>query len=203
MKVLLELITVWIDLESISNPVLSHCFSSSFSWPHFSPYFSYFFPLYPFTYFCALQPYLLSSNSCHPSSFPCILYSLLLSLHPPLLCFFLSSFQHVSWWTRGSSLLSHPRAAQPQVPCSLWRMQCTFPTSSSRETGTAHPARPVSSTPAQTERATPWLLVHLFESTTSCSPLSQSCTGRSLSSFMRATMVSCDEWEQFMAKCIS
>lgn len=130
--------------------------------------------------------YLISS--LYPSLFS--LYISFFFFPFPFLFFFLSSVQHVSWWTRGSSLWSHPQAAQQQVPCSPWQMQCTFPIYSSRETGMVRPALPASSTPAQTERATPWLLVHLFESMTSCSPSSQNCTGRSSSSFMRVTMVS-------------
>lgn len=123
------------------------------------------------------------------SIFPLIPSSVDLPLPFPLY-FFHSSIQHVSWWTRGSSLWSHLQAVQQQVPCSPWQMQCTFPIYSSREMGMVLPALLVSSTPALTERATPWLHVHLFVSMTSYSRLSQNCTGRSSSSSMRVTMVS-------------
>lgn len=112
------------------------------------------------------------------------------------------SVQHASWWTRGSSLWSHPQAVPLQVLCSLWQMQCTSPIFSSRETGMVLLAPPASSTPAQTERATHWLPVHLFELVMSFSPLSLNCTGRSSSSFMRATMVSWNKSKQLMAKCM-
>lgn len=178
--------------------------------PFFSTYllFSHFclaiVSLYIFLCHWFLSPSSYLPPSCnHPHSLP-NLHSFLYSF--PFIyfisLFFLSSIQHASWWTRGSSLWSRPRAVQPQVPCSPWQMQCTSPISSFRETGTVHPAPPASSTPARMERATRWLPVHLFESMMSCSPSSPSCTGRSLSSFTRATTVSQGEWEHLMAKCV-
>lgn len=197
MNIQIKLIRVWTDVEGITNcflilPLFSFCPFLLLT-SHFNH--SFLLPLLinpllcPFLFSFYSHGIVLKKTSAFFFLFPAFTSS--------TTSLFLSfSVQHASWWTRGSSRWSHPLAVQPQVPCSLWQMQCTSPTFSSRETGMVLPAPHASSTPAQMERATRWLPVHLFESVMSYSRSSLNYTGRSSSSFMRATMVS------WMTKCI-